>query len=423
MRVVIIGAGMVGLSCAWSLQEHGADVEVLDKGAVGAGSSWGNAGYLAPAFTVPLPEPSVLRYGVRAVLDPRSPVRVPARPDSGRARFLWHLARHCTERRWDRAMAGYARLNARIFAAFDAQRADGVATPTHDASVLAAFTRAADADGLLHELDRVAASGQPVDLDLLTAAQARAAEPNLSERVALAVRVHGQRYLDPVAYTASLADRVRARGGTVTEHTVVTGVTRSGGRIEVHGTDAGGPGSGADAGARGGVIRDADVVVLAAGAWLPGLAGAHGVRMPQFGGRGYSFFVPLRTPLRGPLYVPAAKSALAPRDGGARVTGVMEFQRPDAPPDPARVPAIVRAVRPLLDGADWGRIRHRWVGARPLTADGIPLVGPSATDGVYIAGGHGMWGVTLGPLTGRLLADHIATGAMPPELAWLNPLR
>lgn len=407
-RVVVIGAGMVGLSCAWSLQDHDVEVEVLDKGAVGEGASWGNAGYLAPSFTVPLPEPSVLRYGVRAVLDRRSPVQVPARPDAERARFLWHLARHCTERRWNRAMDGYRLLNARIFAAFDAQRDAGVRAPVHEAAVLAAFARAGDADGLLHELDGVAASGQPVEVDLLTGAQARAAEPNLSERVALGVRIGGQRYLDPVAYTSALAGQVRARGGCVTEHTAVTGVSRRAGRIVVRCADE---------------SRDADAVVLAAGAWLPGLAAPHGVRMPQFGGRGYSFTVPLRRPLRGPLYFPAARAALAPRDGRVRVTGVMEFQRPDAPPDPARIPATVRAVRPLLDGAAWDQTRDRWVGARPLTADGIPLIGPSATDGVYIAGGHGMWGVTLGPLTGRMLADHIMTGAMPPELAWLNPLR
>jgi D-amino-acid dehydrogenase len=406
-RVVVVGAGMVGLSCAWSLLGHGAEVEVLDKGAAGAGSSWGNAGYIAPAFTVPLPEPSVLRYGVRAVLDPRSPVRVPWRPDAERTRFLWQLARNCTEARWTRAMRGYRRLNEQIFAAFDAQRDAGVRTPVRDAAVLAAFVRAADADGILHELDAVAAAGQPVEADILTGAQAREAEPNLTERIALAVRVKGQRYLDPVAYTAALADQVRARGGKVTEHTRVTGVAGRGGRTAVRTADG---------------TRDADAVVLAAGAWLPGLAAAHGVRVPQFGGRGYSFTVPLRRPLRGPVYFPAVRSALAPRDGRARVTGVMEFQRPDAPPDPAHVPATVRAVRPLLD-ADWDRVRDRWVGARPLTADGVPLVGPSATGGVYVAGGHGMWGVTLGPLTGRLLADHIMTGAMPPELAWLDPLR
>ncbi|WP_031469441.1 NAD(P)/FAD-dependent oxidoreductase [Sciscionella sediminilitoris] len=407
-KVIVVGAGMVGLSCAWSLQEYGIEVEVLDKAAAGSGASWGNAGYLAPAFTVPLPEPSILRYGIRAVLDRHSPVRLPPRADPELARFLLRLSRNCTSAHWSRAMAGYRVLNERIFESFDAQLADGVRGEVHTADVLAAFAGAAEATGLQHELDGVVASGQQVDLELLTGEQARNAEPNLSGRIGLAMRVRGQRYLDPVAYAGALAASVRARGGTITEQVPVSAVRRSGGRIRARCADG---------------AREADAVVLASGAWLPELAAAHGVRMPQFGGRGYSFTIPLREPLRSPLYFPTARAALAPRGDRVRVAGVMEFQRPDAPLDPARITATVRSLRPLLAGADWSDIRDQWVGARPLSADGIPLVGPSATEGVYIAGGHGMWGVTLGPLTGKLLAEHMATGATGPELDWLRPTR
>ena len=71
-RVVVIGAGMVGLSTAWFLQEHGVQVTVLDRTGVAAGSSWGNAGWLTPGVATPLPEPAVLRYGLRAALSPSS---------------------------------------------------------------------------------------------------------------------------------------------------------------------------------------------------------------------------------------------------------------------------------------------------------------------------------------------------------------
>src|SRR4051794_23471169 len=72
-QVAVIGAGMVGLSCAWFLQEAGVQVTVYDRDRVAAGASWGNAGWLTPALTAPLPEPAVLRYGLRAALSPRSP--------------------------------------------------------------------------------------------------------------------------------------------------------------------------------------------------------------------------------------------------------------------------------------------------------------------------------------------------------------
>ena len=89
-RVVVVGAGMVGLSTAWFLQEHDLEVTVLDRTGVAADASWGNAGWLAPALTLPLPEPSVLRYGLRSVLTPSSPVYVPFTTD---LRLRYQVAR------------------------------------------------------------------------------------------------------------------------------------------------------------------------------------------------------------------------------------------------------------------------------------------------------------------------------------------
>jgi D-amino-acid dehydrogenase len=101
----------------------------------------------------------------------------------------------------------------------------------------------------------------------------------------------------------------------------------------------------------------------------------------------------------------------------------MEFRAPDEPVDIERVDAIVESARELLTGVRWDERSHPWVGARPVTADALPLVGATRTPGVYVAGGHGMWGVTLGPVTGRLLAEQITTGKQPRELAPFAPLR
>jgi len=84
---------------------------------------------------------------------------------------------------------------------------------------------------------------------------------------------------------------------------------------------------------------------------------------------------------------------------------------------------MARSVRPFLQGLDWAARGDDWMGPRPLTPDGLPLVGETRTPGVFVAGGHGMWGVTLGPLTGALLAERIATGVAPPELRAFDPGR
>src|SRR4051794_8019916 len=98
-RVVVVGAGMVGLSTAWFLQRGGAEVQVLERHDIGAGSSWGNAGWLTPALVQPLPDPAIMASGVR-MLSPGSPVYIPPTLNPGLLRFLTGFARHCTHNHW-----------------------------------------------------------------------------------------------------------------------------------------------------------------------------------------------------------------------------------------------------------------------------------------------------------------------------------
>jgi D-amino-acid dehydrogenase len=102
---------------------------------------------------------------------------------------------------------------------------------------------------------------------------------------------------------------------------------------------------------------------------------------------------------------------------------MMEFRGPDTALDRRRITAIVNVTRPLLTGVNLDDRRDEWVGSRPCTADGLPLIGATAAPGVFIAGGHGMWGIALGPLTGKLIARRIATGISPTELVPFDPLR
>jgi D-amino-acid dehydrogenase len=173
----------------------------------------------------------------------------------------------------------------------------------------------------------------------------------------------------------------------------------------------------------GGVDRGADAVVVATGALLPRLARRFGVRRPVQAGRGYSFSVPARHVPIGPIYLPAQRVACTPLEGRLRIAGTMEFRRPDDPLDHRRIRAIVEAARPFLREVDLDDRHDEWVGSRPCTVDGLPLVGPTSSPRVFAAGGHGMWGIVLGPLTGRLLAEAIVTGRVPTALAPLDPLR
>ena len=408
-RVGIVGAGMVGLATAWFLQERGVEVAVLEARHVAAGSSWANAGWLAPALTMPLPNPEALQYGLRAAADPASPVSLRLPGNVELWRFLAGFARNCTHRRWHRALRAYLPLNEQALDAFDELAAGGVAEPVRQADpFLVCFGVDAERRALLHELDELQAAGQKVDLEVLSGSDARRLEPVLTEQVGAAVLLRGQRYLDPGRYVHALADAVRSRGGEVHEGVEVHDVRPFGEEVLACADDE---------------VHRFDAVVLATGALLPRLARRFGVRRPVQAGRGYSFSAPARRVPNGPIYLPAQRVACTPLGGRLRIAGTMEFRRPDDPLDPRRIRAIVKSARPFLHDVDLDDRRDEWIGSRPCTADGLPLVGPTSSPRVFAAGGHGMWGIVLGPLTGRLLAEAIVTRRVPPTLAPLDPLR
>lgn len=385
-------------------------VTVLDGKGVAAGASWGNAGWLTPSISTPLPEPAVLRYGLRAVFDRSSAVYVPPSIDPRLLRFLSGFARHCTMRHWARAMRALIPLNRLALESFDLLARGGVRGETREAQpLLACFATARERDAMVAELEHIRSAGQDVAFDVITGDEARMIEPCLSGSIGAAVQVHRQRFIDPPAYVSALARSVQGRGGAL--------------RLGVTVTHAAGTGPAARVAASDGSSREYDAVLLATGAWLGGLARRLGVRTVVQAGRGYSFSIPVGRLPAGPLYFPAARVACTPLGGRLRVAGTMEFRAPDAPLDPRRTQAIADAVRPLLRDADLDDRRDQWVGPRPCTPDGLPLIGATRSPRVFVASGHGMFGITLGPVTGRLLAAQIATGTPVAEFKPFDPLR
>lgn len=403
---LVIGAGIVGLSTAWHLQERGLDVTVLDRQGVAAGSSWGNAGWLAPGKTIPLADPSLWTYGPTALLDPDAALHVPFRPDPALWSFLARFAAHGTVRAWDRTMAALTPINRLALEAFDELTGSGVDSWTREGPFVVGFTEERHAAGFLREVQGVVRHGQEVPLERLE--DPRELAPQLSEAVGVAYRLGGQRFLEPGPFVQALADSVVTRGGTLRTDAEVTSLT---------------------GGAHPGVVLTtgealgADAVVVATGAWLPTLVRDCGVRVRVQAGRGYSFSVATDHPATYPVYLPFQRIACTPYRGRFRIAGTMEFRGPDEPLQPRRIEAIVHQARNLMTGVDLDDRQDEWVGSRPVTPDGLPIVGATRAPGVFVAGGHGMWGVVLGPATGRLLAERIVTGRTDPAIAPFDPLR
>jgi D-amino-acid dehydrogenase len=240
----------------------------------------------------------------------------------------------------------------------------------------------------------------------LTGAELREQVPLASSAVTVGVRINDQRFVDPGKFVQALGRSVVERGAELRTDDVVN-VRPFAGGVAVQPRD--------------GSVLSTDAAVIATGAWLPELV-RRWVWMPVQAGRGYSFTVPVERPVSGPIYLPDVRVACTPLEGKLRVTSVMELRRPDAPASAGVADAMVESTSGYLDGVCWAEREDVWVGPRPLSPDGRPLVG-QACGRLFVAGGHGMWGMKQGPATGRLLAEQIVTGKRPPGMAGFNPAR
>lgn len=405
--VIVVGAGIIGLTTAWFLQEEGVDVTVLDQQNVAAGSSSGNAGWVTPGLISPLADPHFWRHGIRALTDRRSPLKIPLRLDPSLVRFLTAFSLRGTSRTWSRSLRHMVPLAAHVFPAFEALSNAGATAPVSRSDIAIAFDSARERDGFIHELGLMRAAGQETEWsawdDWTTGIGC------LSEKIHSVIRLRDQGFVDPGRFARDLALSVVARGGRVLAHHHVRAVEPHGQLVHVRLVS--------------GETLTAESAVIATGAWLPQLAKELGVRMPFAAGRGYSFHVRPESLPRTPIYFPSKRVACTPIGRQLRVAGTMEFLSPDAPLNPRRVEDIIVSVSTYLQGIDFQRRRDDWVGARPITSDGLPLVGQTQHPRVFVAGGHGMWGVVLGPATSRLLASVMTGSNLPRELVPLDPLR
>ena len=411
-HVVVVGAGIIGLSTAWYLQEHGIKVTVVDRGDVASGASWGNAGWLTPALTLPLSEPSVLTYGLKAMFNSASPLYVPLSTDPALLKFLLGFARNCTPGKWRAAMTIFAELGRTGIDAFEelAVGTPAVTEVTRPAEpFLTGFASLQDRDALVKEFHVIRETGGEVDFNLLSAAEIRDLEPTLGTGVVGGIAIRKQRFINPPAFMDSLAETVVARGATLVNTFNVVDVRDTGNGVDVIGSE--------------GRLLKADAVVLATGAWLGALARKFGVKRVVQAGRGYSFTVVPEAMPSHPIYFPAQRVACTPLGDRFRVAGMMEFRNVDATLDPRRIQAIVNAASPMFTGINWEDRAEEWVGARPCTTDGFPLVGVTKSPRVHVAGGHGMWGIALGPLTGKMVAAGITGNTPPATMRHFNPLR
>jgi D-amino-acid dehydrogenase len=401
-----VGAGVVGLCTALEAVKKGLEVRVIDATAEGGGGcSYGNSGLVVPSHFVPLAAPGMVWKGLRWMGDPESPFYVRPRLDRDLLRWGFRFWRSSTAARVERAAPLLRDLHFASRAIFEELDSEGGGIGLCRQGLLMLAHTEHGLQEEVHGAHMARRLGIPAEV--LTAAEAAAREPGLALRIAGAVYYPGDCHLDPGRLMAALRERVVARGVLVETGVPVTDWRTGNGKVQAAVTSAG--------------EHEADAFVLAAGSWSTGLARRLGLEVPMLPGKGLSLTLKrLPRPVTTPSILTEARVAVTPLGDGLRFGGTMELGGLDHHIDAARVRGIVKSVARYFPdiGPDAFADVRPWCGLRPCSPDGLPYVGPfRGFPNLVAATGHAMMGVSLGPITGRVVAEIVAgeTPSLPIE--------
>ncbi len=401
-EVVVIGGGVIGLCTAYSLTRRGAEVRVVDLTTGAPPASWGNAGWVTPALSAPIPAPGMVRHGLHEILRRSPTLRVAPRLYPRLAAWLLSFAKHCTDSAHEAGFEATIRLAQGSPSLYDDMARQGVPFDRWSRGLTVVALDRSAAEEELEHLQPLTEYGYELPSRVDDGDRLRTAEPALSEAVTAGFHIREEQHVDPRTLLTGLRSWLEDRGVLFMTGTRTLRYALDGNRVTS--VDVGGE------------TVSAAAVVLAAGAWTGGLAARLGHRIPLTGGKGYSFIVKDVPGVSGPLKLLEARTAITPFDRHTRVSGAVELDGLRLRIRSRALVATHAAACRYLRGWDRTRIQEPWAGLRPMTPDGLPVIGRiPTTANAYIATGHSTLGVTLGPATGERLAELILTGR-PPEL-------
>ncbi|BCX48902.1 D-amino-acid dehydrogenase [Haloferula helveola] len=398
--VIVVGGGIIGLCSAYYALKSGLPVTVLEREPAGGDNcSLGNAGMVVPSHFIPLAAPGMIAKGLRWMFDRESPFYVRPRLSPELARWGWLFYRHSTERHVAASSEVLRDLNLESRRLFHELAEDGDFGLVSKGLLMLCETE----KGLEGEAE---VARQAVELGVearvVDPAEAARLDPDIDMSIAGAVHFAQDCHLEPERLMALLRKRVIELGGTIEIGVEVERLETNGDRVV--------------AAVSQGRRFEGGNFVITGGSWTGQLLRQLGTKLPLQAGKGYSLTLPdpPQLPRLCSIFT-EAKVAITPMGGSLRFAGTMEVGGLDLSVDEARVRGIVKSVRryfPKFSEADFEGVRP-WAGLRPVSPDGVPYLGKvDGFDNTVAATGHAMMGLSLGPVSGRLVAD-LLTGREP----------
>ena len=407
---IVIGGGIIGAASAHYLAERGARVVLLERGELCSGASYGNAGWIFPSHGAPLPQPGVIRQALRWLFDPESPFYVKPRLDLELARWLLGFARAATAARAHETLRSNRELSlASLALCAELETRPGIDFGFARRGLLVLCESVAGLEAAHHELEVLRTLGGVGQA--LSAVDVRALAPRVGDAIAGGVLFPVDAHVQPARLVAALAGLATSRGARILTGHEVLALEREGRRIARVRTTRG--------------EFTASEVVVAGGAWSPGLVRALGLRLPVQGAKGYS--VTVRCPPdfgETPLMLAESKVFVTPMGELLRFGGTLELAGLDLSVNLRRVRTVERVIARVLPGVEKAEHVETWRGLRPLTPDDRPILGrPRGFENLVIATGHGMSGISQGVVSGKLVAELVCGERPSLDVAAFSPDR
>jgi len=400
---VVIGAGIIGSSCAWHLQRKGLEVTLVDAVPPGQSCSSGNASCLSTSSVIPFSYPGIIRKVPGWLLDPLGPMSIRPRDFASLLPWFWKFWRVSSMQNVERIATAQAHLMRTVFADYDEMlNATEAAHLRHSRGAVHVYDTEKEYHREKWQIELRARLG--FETQRLSRAELKALLPclKLDNGVAL-MMPDWQHLLDPEKVTARFAQHFIANGGNWIQDRVST-VTSSDTQLSLQ----------TESGRR----IEADKLVVAAGAWSNSIAEQLDCKVPMIAKRGYhSMISNPGIELQCPVMSLSRAFVMTPMADGLRVAGTAEFASLDAEPEYQRARVLLTQANHYLEGLQTDGVGE-WMGQRPMMSDSLPVISPSPRHrNVYYAFGHGHYGLTQGPTTGRIIADMIVGNQASIDLA------
>ena len=401
MKVLVLGAGVIGVTAAYELAGAGHEVVVVDRQAAPAlETSFANAGEVSPGYSAPWAGPGVPLKAIKWLAMHHRPLVIRPQLDAATVRWILAMLRNCTTGRYEInktrmvRLAEYSRDCLR-----ELRAATGIAYDERMQGTLQLFRTQAQFDGSAKDIAILRESGVPFEsLDREACIRHEPALARVREKFVGGLRLPGDETGDCFKFTQRLATLATERGVTFRFGTAVRAIVRSGDRVTGVTLDDG-------------TALNADACLVALGSYSPLLVAPLGLRLPIYPVKGYSITVPIADAGGAPestVMDETHKVAVTRLGDRIRVGGTAELAGFSLKLHEARRRTLEHVVIDLFpDGGDLSRAEF-WCGLRPMTPDGTPIVGATPIPNLFLATGHGTLGWTMAAGTGRILADVIS---------------